>query len=79
MLKGESGRQRMLTVLRKFIEAGGHELQFNVTDNGVLEKAIAEPEKYADLLVRVSGFSGYFTRLSPGVQKDILHRNIHAS
>ncbi len=79
MLKGEAGRQRMLAVLRKFIAGGGHEIQFNVTDNGVLEQAVAEPEKYADLVVRVSGFSGYFTRLSPAVQKDILRRNIHAS
>ena len=79
MLKGEAGRQRMLAVLRKFIDGGGHEIQFNVTDNGVLEQAVAEPEKYADLVVRVSGFSGYFTRLSPAVQKDILRRNIHAS
>ena len=36
------------------------------------------PENYGDLVVRVSGFSAYYTSLSRDVQEDILHRTEHA-
>ena len=32
------------------------------------------PEGYESLVVRVSGFSGFYTKLSRDVQKDILKR-----
>jgi len=32
------------------------------------------PDKYRSLVVRVSGFSDYYTRLTREVQKDILKR-----
>ena len=78
MFEKEAGAERMLRLLRCFIENGGQEMQFNVTSNATLKAAMAEPEKYADLIVRVSGFSAFFTRLSREVQMDILRRNAHA-
>ena len=42
-------------------------------------KTLGEPEKYADLIVRVSGFSAFFTKLAPEVQKDILRRHAHGA
>ena len=77
MFADDSGVERMLVLLKKFISGKGHEIQFNVTDNEVLLKAVDEPEKFADLTVRVSGFSALFVRLSPEVQKDIIRRNIY--
>ena len=68
---------RLLVLLRRFISGRGHEMQFNVTDNATLAQAIAEPEKYADLIVRVSGFSAFFTQLDPLVQRDIMRRRAH--
>ncbi|NLL82863.1 MAG: hypothetical protein GX230_01310 [Lentisphaerae bacterium] len=79
MFKGEEGVDRMVALLRRFVSGGGHEMQFNVTDNAVLEAAIANPEEYGDLIVRVSGFSDYFINLAPGVQRDILRRSIHGA
>ena len=32
------------------------------------------PQEYADLLVRVAGYSAYFTQLSEDVQQDIIER-----
>ena len=32
------------------------------------------PQEYADLLVRVAGYSAYFTQLSRDVQQDIIER-----
>ena len=67
----------MLALLRKFFEGRGHEIQFNVTNNTMLEDAMANPEKYGDLMVRVSGFSAFFTKLVPKIQHDIIRRNAH--
>ena len=36
--------------------------------------AMEHPENYQNLVVRVSGFSDYYVRLSRGVQLDILNR-----
>ena len=39
---------------------------------------MAHPEDHADLLVRVTGYSAYFTSLEPHVQEDIIARHEHA-
>lgn len=77
MFETEAGYERMLVLLKKFIAGEGHEIQFNVTNNQTLLDAIENPEQYGDLLVRVSGFSAFFTKLSPEVQQDIIRRNAH--
>lgn len=77
MFQGEAGIARMVALLRRFVAGRGHEMQFNVTDNGVLERAMERPEEFSDLIVRVSGFSDYFVNLAPEVQRDILRRSLH--
>lgn len=77
MFQGEEGVVRMVALLRRFVAGRGHEMQFNVTDNGVLERAMDYPEEFGDLIVRVSGFSDYFVNLVPDVQRDILRRSPH--
>ena len=77
--KGEKGMDCMVSLLNRFIKCQGHEMQFNVTDNEVLKQAMDNPEAYGDLIVRVSGFSAFFVDLEPGVQHDILRRNVHGA
>lgn len=77
MFADDGGRQRFRAFLRRFIQGRGHEMQFNVTNDDMLRQAIDNPERFADLIVRVSGFSAFFTRLSPQVQQDILRRRAH--
>ena len=77
MFENEDGLSHFTVLLQRFIAGGGHEIQFNVTNNEVLLDAVAHPEKYGDLIVRVSGFSAFFTQLSPAVQQDIIRRTIH--
>lgn len=69
----------MVSLLNQFVKSEGHEMQFNVTDNTVLEQAMANPEAYGDLIVRVSGFSDFFVDLAPEVQRDILRRHVHGA
>ncbi len=49
-------------------------IQFNVVDGETLRAAQDLPEKYAELIVRVAGFSAYFVDLSRGLQDHIIAR-----
>ena len=65
------------SLIRVYIQRGGFELQINVTDRQTLEKAKKDPEAYRDLVVRIGGYSDYFTRLSPEMQDEIILRTEH--
>ena len=47
----------------------------NVLDAAVLEDAMAHPENHRNLIVRVWGWSGYFTELAPEYQRHVLNRH----
>jgi formate C-acetyltransferase len=53
---------------------GGMEIQFNITSHQDFADAVSHPEKYPELLVRVSGYTAYFKDLSPQKQKEIIDR-----
>ncbi|MCX7803707.1 MAG: hypothetical protein N3A38_00825 [Planctomycetota bacterium] len=73
----EAGARRFAALTGFFVRHRIPELQFNFTGNETLLAARREPEKYRNLVVRVSGFSAYFTNLSPEVQDDIIRRRAH--
>ena len=50
------------------------EPQLNVISTVTLKKAKAKQEGYADLALRVAGFSAYFVELSEGSQNDVIAR-----
>ncbi len=56
---------------------GGMEIQFNVVERETLLQAQEHPEKYENLLVRVSGFSTYFVELDKVLQDEIIARYMH--
>jgi pyruvate formate-lyase/glycerol dehydratase family glycyl radical enzyme len=53
---------------------GGMEIQFIIADHNTLAHAADHPEKYPELLVRVSGYTAYFKDLNPQMQKEIIDR-----
>jgi formate C-acetyltransferase len=53
---------------------GGMEIQFNITSHDTFVDAVAHPEKYPELLVRVSGYTAYFKDLNAQMQKEIIER-----
>jgi formate C-acetyltransferase len=73
----EEGIKKLAGFLRGFCDVGGWHIQFNVVDTNVLLDAQEHPEKYSDLLVRVAGYSAYFTQLHKEVQDDIIRRTEH--
>lgn len=67
-------QDNFLQLLHTFMERGGMELQVNVVDRKTLEAARENPERYQSLLVRIGGYSDYFTRLAPVLQQEIIDR-----
>jgi pyruvate-formate lyase len=49
-----------------------------MVDTRELRDAKIHPENHRDLIVRIGGFSAYFTQLSPGIQDDVINRNEHS-
>ncbi|NLN46452.1 MAG: glycyl radical protein, partial [Clostridiaceae bacterium] len=77
-VRSEDGLARMRDLVTTFMQLGGQELQINVVDAGTLVAAMEHPEEYQDLVVRVAGYSAYFTRLRADVQQEILSRTEQA-
>jgi len=67
-------RELLLRLIRVYFNRGGQEIQINATSAEVLRDAMAHPENYPTLVVRVSGFSALYVTLDKEVQEDILHR-----
>ena len=61
-------------LMQSFFAMGGQHIGFTVTDRKTLEAAQEKPENYRSLYVRVTGFSEYFTALSPEQQQEIIRR-----
>ncbi|MBO5898168.1 MAG: hypothetical protein J6R04_04075, partial [Clostridia bacterium] len=74
---GATSLETMASLVRVFMERGGFEMQINVVDRALLEKAREHPEQYRDLVVRIGGYSDYFTRLSPEMQAEVILRTEH--
>ena len=53
---------------------GCYHVQFNVVSRETLEDAVDHPRDHQDLLVRVAGYSAYFTQLRPESQQMIIDR-----
>ena len=49
-------------------------MQFNVVSPEMLLKAQENPQQYRDLVVRVAGYSAYFTQLNHAIQDEVIAR-----
>jgi len=66
---GNEGIQTIISVIRAHFAQGGMAIQFNIFDADTLRDARRNPERYANLQVRVCGWNVRFTDLGPEEQE----------
>jgi len=74
-LKTDADLLKLGSMVKTYLTHGGKHIQFNVVDRAVLEDAKVHPENHSDLIVRVAGYSAYFTRLPESIQNEIINRS----
>jgi formate C-acetyltransferase len=77
MLATENGITQLMAMLKSICSLGIFHSQFNVIDRKTLMKAQQKPEDYKGLLIRVAGYTAYFTELGRDVQDEIIGRTVH--
>lgn len=78
-VEGDLGLSRIAQIIRTFVDLNIYHIQFNVVNTDVLLAAQKDPDNYKSLIVRVAGYSAYFTELCKEMQDDIIQRTIHTA
>jgi pyruvate-formate lyase len=74
LFQSPSGVKMLRDLVLTYLRRGGFETQINVVDGETLRKAQQNPEQYRDLVVRIGGYTDYFTRLSKEMQDEVMLR-----
>ena len=77
IVQSEESIDKLVAYTNTFMLNNGSHIQYNMVDTNELRDAKINPEKHKDLIVRIGGFSAYFTQLSPGIQDDVINRSEH--
>ncbi|MBT6764767.1 MAG: formate C-acetyltransferase/glycerol dehydratase family glycyl radical enzyme, partial [Prolixibacteraceae bacterium] len=78
-IQKDSDKQKLISIVRTFFkDLKGSHVQYNIVSKETLLAAKKNPENHRDLIVRVAGYSAFFTTLSPDTQDDIIARTEHS-
>jgi formate C-acetyltransferase len=72
------GITKFMDLLRGFVDLKIHHVQFNVIRREDLEMAMKHPEAHPGLVVRVAGYTAYFTELGEDIQREIISRTSYS-
>lgn len=64
----------MFSYVKTYFDLGGMQIQLNVVTSDMLRDAMAHPENYRNLLVRISGYNAYFVTLNRDMQLELIER-----
>jgi pyruvate formate-lyase/glycerol dehydratase family glycyl radical enzyme len=66
--------EHLISYARAYADLGGMQMQFNVVSSDTMRAAMANPDAYRDLMVRISGYNAYFTTLNKDLQLELIRR-----
>ena len=73
-VRGEETTPKVRELIESYFEMGGIQFHFTVADTSVMRAAQKNPQDYQDLIVRIAGFSAYFTHLPFDDQENYIAR-----
>jgi formate C-acetyltransferase len=73
-LKTDADLEKLGSMVKTYLTNGGKHIQFNVVDREEMLDAKVNPDEHPELVVRVAGYSAYFTRLSDAIQDEVIER-----
>ena len=76
VLTDETDFEKLVILVETYFREGGLHLQLNHVSRETLVDAQKHPERYPNLRVRVSGFSGYFVKMRREIQDEIIARTV---
>ncbi|MDR1656578.1 MAG: glycyl radical protein [Deltaproteobacteria bacterium] len=76
---GDEGTERLVEFIRSFVDLKLWHVQFNVINQDTLIAAQKDPASFRHLIVRIAGYSAYFTDLSLDLQNDLIARSNHGA
>ena len=74
MVTDEEGLAKVESLIRSHFELGGTLININVLDKETVLEAHKNPTAFPDLVVRVTGFSAFFSSLSPELRQYVVSR-----
>ena len=74
MFEGEESINKVATLVKAYVDMGGHQLQLNAVNTALMKDAQEHPEKHRQLVVRIWGWSAYFVELDKEYQDHVMRR-----
>ena len=78
----EDSREKTVNNMAGYVKTycglGGMQMQFNMVSSRMLKDAMANPENYRNLIVRISGYNAYFITLTRQQQLELIERAEYA-
>jgi pyruvate-formate lyase len=75
--KTKEAKKKWISLIKTYFQLGGEQLQPTIVSTDVLRAAQQNPKNYRNIIVKVVGYSAYFTDLGKEIQDEIIYRTEH--